>query len=224
MARVNVPLVLLVALAVVVAFTAPVTAGRHSGLIRQPVDKQLESRPSFFQRTWSVGLRLWCIPDVSQVLEDHEGRHKCAYNHTKGYRAVGVAYNLDDDVDQRKSELSTLLADYDKVYKGENCLNNLQITALLAVDAQRALDRAAENVKPLDDFCCSVQAVFADVQHSVGSVDKFPNDDLENFIEKAALKEYKSAAHALENTQWCSAEENKRRCDDNLELVEQGCE
>ncbi|BBN11209.1 hypothetical protein MPTK1_5g10000 [Marchantia polymorpha subsp. ruderalis] len=221
MARLNVHLVLLVALAAV--FTPSVIAGRHSGLIRQPVHKHLDSR-HFIPRTWGVGLRLLCIPDVSQILEDHEGRHKCAYDHTSGYRAVGVAYNLDDDVDQRKSELSTLLADYEKVYKGEDCLNNLQITALLALDAQRALDRAAENVKPLDDFCCSVQAVFADVQHSVGSADKFPNDDLETFIEKAALKEYKSAAHALERTQWCSAEENKRRCDDNLEVLSQGCD
>jgi hypothetical protein len=54
------------------------------------------------------------------------------------------------------------------VYKGEDCLNSVQISALLTVDTKRALDRAANSVASLDDQCCEVMAVFGDIQHSTG--------------------------------------------------------
>jgi glycerol-3-phosphate responsive antiterminator len=55
-----------------------------------------------------------------------------------------------------------------QVYKGEDCLNSVQISALLTVDTKRALDRAANSVASLDDQCCEVMAVFGDIQHSTG--------------------------------------------------------
>jgi hypothetical protein len=64
----------------------------------------------------SFAIRAWCIPKTESVLEEHEGRHSCVYNLTNGDRAVGVGYNLDDDKETRRSEMSTVLADYDKVY------------------------------------------------------------------------------------------------------------
>ena len=57
---------------------------------------------------------------------------------------------------------------YLQVYKGLHCLNSVQISALLALDTRRALDRAAKSVKALDEQCCSVMAVFGDIQHSLG--------------------------------------------------------
>ncbi|KAL2609797.1 hypothetical protein R1flu_028370 [Riccia fluitans] len=218
MARVNVKLVLLVAVAAV-ALSTPVNAAR-AGVIRQPVDKYLNVHPLFGGRGWKGVL---CVTDVSQYVEEHEGRHECAYDHSSGFRAVGVGYNLDDDVETRKSELSLSFADYDKVYKGEDCLNNIQISGLLLLDAKRALDRAAEHVKPLNDFCCKVQAIFADIQHSSGAAKDFPEEDMRQVIERAALKEYKGAAHELKKTNYCSTEENKKRCDDHLERFKNGC-
>ena len=63
----------------------------------------------------SFAIRAWCIPKTESILEEHEGRHSCVYNLTNGDRAVGVGYNLDDDKETRRSEMSTVLADYDKV-------------------------------------------------------------------------------------------------------------
>lgn len=57
-----------------------------------------------------------------------------------------------------------------QVYEGKDCLNTIQISALLTLDAKRALDRAAKSVKSLDDQCCDVMAVFGDIQHSGGNV------------------------------------------------------
>jgi hypothetical protein len=53
---------------------------------------------------------------------------------------------------------------------GLQCLNTVQISALLALDTRRALDRAAKSVKTLDAQCCSVMAVFGDIQHSSGQL------------------------------------------------------
>lgn len=50
---------------------------------------------------------------------------------------IGVNYNLEDDRSARKSELKTVLADYEKVLKGEQCLNDVQISALLLADTKR---------------------------------------------------------------------------------------
>jgi hypothetical protein len=73
-------------------------------------------------------------------------------------RGVGLAYDLDQgSVADRKSELSKVFADYDAVYNGEECLNNIQITALLTISVKRALDEAAECVKALDNFSCDIQ-------------------------------------------------------------------
>lgn len=55
------------------------------------------------------------------------------------------------------------------MYKGEACLNTVQISALLAIDTRRALDRAANSVKSLDEQCCDVMAVFGDIEHSGGN-------------------------------------------------------
>lgn len=63
----------------------------------------------------SFAIRALCVPTTESLLIEHEGRHECAYNLTNGDRAVGVGYNLDDDKDTRRSEMSALFADYDKV-------------------------------------------------------------------------------------------------------------
>lgn len=63
----------------------------------------------------SFAIRAWCIPKTESLLLEHDARHECVYNLSNGDRAVGVRYNLDDDSDNRRSELATVLADYDKV-------------------------------------------------------------------------------------------------------------
>ncbi len=63
----------------------------------------------------AMSIRAVCIPKTQSLLEKHEGRHECAYNKSDGSRAVGVGYNLDDDPDTRRSEISGVLANYDKV-------------------------------------------------------------------------------------------------------------
>lgn len=70
-------------------------------------------------RSGTLQIRAWCIPATAQVLEDHEGRHKCVYHcgevEDKRDRCIGVGYRLDDDQETRRKELGTLLADFDKV-------------------------------------------------------------------------------------------------------------
>lgn len=56
-----------------------------------------------------------------------------------------------------------------QVYEGKSCVNTIQMSALLTFDAKRDLDRAAHYVKSLDEQCCDVMAVFADIQHSGGN-------------------------------------------------------
>jgi len=169
----------------------------------------------------SFAIRAWCIPKTESVLEEHEGRHSCVYNLTNGDRAVGVGYNLDDDKETRRSEMSTVLADYDKVYDGNDCLNTVQISALLALDTRRALDRAASSVKSLDEQCCPVMAVFGDIQHSAEGRDAFEGNGFEDFIEAVSAKEWEKAGEKLEETRWCK--ERKERCRSDKSIILEGC-
>lgn len=63
----------------------------------------------------SFAIRAWCIPRTESLLQKHEVRHECVYSLKNGDRAVGVGYDLDDEKETRRFELSTVLADYDKV-------------------------------------------------------------------------------------------------------------
>jgi hypothetical protein len=168
----------------------------------------------------SLAIRAWCIPTTESLLLEHEGRHECVYNLTNGDKAVGVGYDLDDDKETRRSELSAVLADYDKVYEGKACLNTIQISALLALDTRRTLDRAANSVKSLDEQCCDVMAVFGDIQHS-GGKDAFEENGFEDFIEAVSAKKWEKAADMLEGTHWCR--DNKDRCRDNKGIISKGC-
>jgi hypothetical protein len=162
-----------------------------------------------------------CIPTTESLLLEHDKRHECVYELPNGDKAVGVGYNLDDDKDTRRSELSTVLADYDQVYQGKACLNTIQISALLALDTRRALDRASTSVKSLDEQCCDVQAVFGDIQHS-GGKDVYEQNGFEDFIEAVSAKKWKKAVDTLEGTRWCH--DNKDRCRDNKGIISKGCD
>ncbi|KAL2624384.1 hypothetical protein R1flu_008629 [Riccia fluitans] len=37
-----------------------------------------------------------CVGSVAELLHQHEGRNRCAYDHKGGFRAIGCSYNLDD--------------------------------------------------------------------------------------------------------------------------------
>ena len=78
----------------------------------------------------SLAIRAWCIPTTESLLVEHEGRHECVYKLPNGDKAVGVGYDLDDDKETRRSELSTVLADYDKV-----CAHNMHTTCSPCADA-----------------------------------------------------------------------------------------
>jgi hypothetical protein len=179
----------------------------------------VESR-NLIDKVKAQTIRVLCLPTTESLLLDHDGRHECVYKLPNGDKAVGVGYNLDDDKEKRRSELSTVLADYDKVYEGKACLNTIQISALLALDTRRALDRASNSVKSLDDQCCDVQAVFGDIQHS-GGKNVYKQNGFEDFIEAASAKKWDKAADALESTRWCS--DHKDRCKDDKSIISKGC-
>eukprot|EP00271_Cylindrocystis_brebissonii_P009074 TRINITY_DN23694_c0_g1_i1.p1 TRINITY_DN23694_c0_g1~~TRINITY_DN23694_c0_g1_i1.p1 ORF type:complete len:253 (-),score=47.33 TRINITY_DN23694_c0_g1_i1:391-1149(-) len=162
-----------------------------------------------------------CIPYTTSYLEEYEGRHYCAYNSTGGYRAVGVGFNLDENVERAKLELAALALSYDKVYSGESCLWDVQVNALLIVTAKAALDLAAERAPSLDDWCCDVQKVYADVALTTWGRAKAWDDDLKEFVEKTSVQEWETAAKALEDTEWC--EDHGKRCEAHVKMVEKGC-
>ncbi|KAL2609677.1 hypothetical protein R1flu_028250 [Riccia fluitans] len=203
----RVTLVMFVAVAAVAFFAPPIAARSHH--IR------------LFPRAAKDDVL--CVGSVVELLQLHEGRQFKAYDHKGGFRAVGAGYNLDYKTDKRRSELQEIGLDYDRVYNGEMKLDDLQISELLVRDAKRALRRAGKNLESLNELCCALQAVFADIQHTVGSTDNFPRDDLDQVIQKTSSQDFKSAADELERTKWCSDRVHKNRCEDNLELFDRGC-
>ncbi|KAL2607761.1 hypothetical protein R1flu_026334 [Riccia fluitans] len=207
MARFSVKLIMLVALSAVV-LSAPVISARCHHR-REPYRSKAEC--------------VDCVGSVAELLAQNEDRHHTVYNHRGGFRAIGCGYNLDDNPDERRKELEAIQLDYDKVYDGEIRLDNMQISELLVFDAWRALDRTRQNIKRLDNFCCQMRAIFADIQHTAGSTDRFPRDDINEVIEKVDSKDFKEAAKELEKTDWCSKSRHKIRCYNNIDYLEQGC-
>jgi len=118
MARSGVIVVAVLVLAVMA--TSPVTAGRA-------------------KRVLSFAIRAWCIPKTESLLLEHDARRECAYDLRNGDRAVGVRYNLDDDIETRRSELSTVLADYEKVTATlqRNCIEILSFFFIVVRGFQR---------------------------------------------------------------------------------------
>ncbi|CAI7796220.1 unnamed protein product [Closterium sp. NIES-53] len=169
--------------------------------------------------SWLPADSLTCVPATTTVMERSEGRSRCAYDSRLGYRAIGVGYNLDDKSDERMREIATILADYDKLYSGEACLNDLQINTLLALDARRFLLRAGESVKALDNFCCNVQAVFADIAftHSKSRL----GAQFDPTIQKASSFQWREAAEELRQSKWCR--KNKDACTVDTQQLEEGC-
>lgn len=140
------------------------------------------------------------------------------YENEHGDKAIGVNYDLEDDRSTRKSELRTVLADYEKVLKGEQCLNDVQISALLLADTKRKLDEVAETVHKLDDLCCDIQAVLADLDWSMGQKGL---GDSDTFLKEIENGNWEDAATALRATIWCVS--HKDRCDADVAKVEKGC-
>ncbi|KAL3675409.1 hypothetical protein R1sor_025357 [Riccia sorocarpa] len=207
MARFNIQVVLLVAMAAVMISATGVSARCHR-----------LARPSLRDSTGVL-----CVGEVAELISQNEGRQHTAYDHRAGFRAVGCGYNLDDNPEERRKELEAAGLDYDRVYKGETRLNSMEITGLLIHDAKRALDRVRDNIQRLDNFCCSMRAIFADIQHTVGSKENFPRDDVEQVIDRVDKEDYKKAADELEKSDWCSKSHHRNRCDRNLDVLERGC-
>ncbi|GBG88992.1 hypothetical protein CBR_g48602 [Chara braunii] len=188
----------------------------HGGLVEEVGADLKRTRRS------SNPMRTLCIPVTAQLVEDHEGRHRCVYETERGHKAVGVAYDLDDVPDDRKTELSVVMADYDKLYRGGQCLNDFQITALLAIDVKRALDRVAGCVRNLDDICCDVQSALADVMFAVGE-SEFCSERFLNFREEVSAKDWQKAASALRCFDWCKDDRRSRRCEHDASIIHVGC-
>ncbi|GJP73670.1 hypothetical protein CLOP_g4365, partial [Closterium sp. NIES-67] len=169
--------------------------------------------------SWLPANSLTCVPATTTVMERSEGRSRCAYDSRLGFRAIGVGYNLDDKSDERMREIATILADYEKLYRGEACLNDLQINTLLALDARRYLLRAGESVKTLDNFCCNVQAVFADVAFTHAKTRLGAQFD--QTIQKASSFQWREAAEELRQSKWCR--KNEAACKVDAQQLEEGC-
>ncbi|KAL3691176.1 hypothetical protein R1sor_004827 [Riccia sorocarpa] len=71
-------------------------------------------------------------------------------------------------------------------------------------------------------FCCRLQAVFADIQHTAQSVDDFPRQDMEKVIDQVASEDYEKASFEIPKTDWCN--KHQMRCIDASDLIFRGCE
>lgn len=109
-----------------------------------------------------------------------------------------------------------------KVLDGKQCLNNFQITALLVLTTKRALDLAASKAQALDNWCCDIQKVFADLALTSGNKTSLWERDLLKVIDKSSAFHWEEAEAHLKETKWCK--EFKERCKHARKHILKGCD
>ena len=159
-------------------------------------------------------LRLGC--DASSLVERHEGSKKCVYTDSRGYKTIGVGFNL--DASGAQSICSSLGIDYSSIYSGASCLTSSQVEALLEVTLRTATADAAADVSSFDSLCCSVQNVVTDMSFNLG---RSGLAEFSNTIAAINAKDWAKAASGMRNSAWCG--QVGARCTEDASTMAQGC-
>ncbi len=149
----------------------------------------------FAQNSEAVDLSQY-TPLEKQLIK-HEGFKNQRYYDTGGIPHVGVGFNLKRY--DAKQKISSVGADYDKVLKGEQKLDDKQITFLFRQDLSNATCNAKVIIKDYDSQPAKVKNVVVDMIYNVGPA-KFK--EFKRTINCIEEHNYKGAALRMKRSPW----------------------
>lgn len=137
------------------------------------------------------------LDQAVQFIEPFEGRRHRAYLDSRGYKTVGVGFNLDragaaDDILDLLPNVN-----YWVLRDGHVALTDAQIDTLLRYDVRRAIDTARRQVTGFDDLPRDAQLIVIDMTFNTGSLHKWRKF-------RAALErgDFTAAADAMHRSLW----------------------
>jgi GH24 family phage-related lysozyme (muramidase) len=154
--------------------------------------------------------------DASSLVEEHEGSKKCAYTDSRGYKTIGVGFNL--DAAGAKAICDGLGIDYSSIYSGASCLTSAQVSSLLEVTLRSASADAAADVSSFNSLCCDVQNVVTDMSFNLG---KAGLAEFQHTIAAINQQQWADAAAGMRDSSWCG--QVGKRCTDDAATMAQGC-
>ena len=137
----------------------------------------------------------------------NEGYYPCAYTDSRGFRTVGMGFNLEKP--GARSRIANVGADYDKVKSRSQCLSDAQIQKLFWQDMPIAVSCVTSWLPNWSTLPSGPKSAVVDMAFNLGCA------KLKEFKKmKAALTQnppnYPAAAAEMKNSPWCS--QVKGRC------------
>lgn len=129
------------------------------------------------------------IAALENMLILNEGLEPTAYTDTRGFRTVGVGFNLDRGPDAR-ADIAALGLNYDRVRAGTQSITEPQARTLLRDDLNDAIGGARRFASNFDQLSFDRQAVLVDMCFNLG---------------EDGLKEFKQLRRAVERGDWTAA-------------------
>lgn len=105
-----------------------------------------------------------------------------------------------------------------KVYNGQRCLNDDQITGIFQNSLHHAKQQAEGAVPGFGGLCSNVQNVMTDMAYNLGGSGL---SSFHTFLGRVNQHDWKGAASDLRGTLWCR--QVGSRCTRNSNIIEQGC-
>jgi len=149
---------------------------------------------------------------TEELIRKHEGVRYESYDDTRGYRTVGIGFNLDKP--GADTRIQVLGIDFNDLYHGACKLEDQHCSALLKVDLDDAISIAHTIVSNFDSLPDDVQAVVIDMIFNLGASGfaKF-----KKLIAALTANDFKTAALEMEYSAWYNQVPNRAK--EDIEIV-----
>lgn len=144
---------------------------------------------------------------LKDQLARHEGLKYTSYTDTVGKKTIGIGFNIDDNSSMAKKLFKEWKLDYDKVYKGEQKLNDEQVKKLFEINLNIAKEVAKKYLSNFDSQPEEVKEVIINMAFNLGNK-LYEFKKTKELLEK---KQYKNASAEMLKSDWAKQVGNRAK-------------
>ena len=141
--------------------------------------------------------------DMSERIKKNEGYKNISYMDTLKKKTIGIGFNIDANVEYFKEFCKKNRLDYDKIYKGEQSLNDTHIMELFKYSIGQAKKDAKKFIPNLEEHPDEVQSVVVEMAFQLGLTKLLKFEDTQKFL---IAKDYVNAAKEMLDSKWAKSD------------------
>ena len=174
-----------------------------NNLVSKPNEDNLLSLP-FFEiargRSGGAigGLSEKQVKELENDLTKHEGVRNTAYNDSRGFRTIGIGFNLERA--DAKTRIENVGANYNEIFNGSKALKPEQIQRLFKQDLSDSIEAAKSIFPSFNRYSFNVQRVLVDMCFNLG---KTQLPEFKTFCKAIKEGRFWDAGDSLRNTLYC---------------------